>query len=263
MIARPMIAAAGLLAFATLPAKPASSEWSEVEGGAVRVVVSSVPDAAGKLRGALQIDLEPGWKTYWLEPGGSGVPPSVEVTAGGKPVNSEVGFPAPRRHGDGSDIWAGYDHPVSLALTMEPPQGTHELDFSVFLGVCKDICIPLKADFAVELGGGASLADEEAAVDDAFDDLPTEAHEGFRVTGAKVDGDRLVIDAEAPSGAAPDLFVASSAGPVFGTPVPERQGGHTIFRIPLFGALDGNAATLRYTLVAGEDAVDGTVMVER
>jgi DsbC/DsbD-like thiol-disulfide interchange protein len=148
---------------------------------------------------------------------------------------------------------------VSFALTMEPPAAATVLDASVFLGVCEDICIPVKADFRIDTAAQASMADDEQTVDEAFADLPSAPHDGFRVVEARISDDALEVRAETPAGSTPDLFLASSAGPVFGTPVAEAANGGALFRVPLLAALDGEANELRYTLVAGEDAVAGTI----
>ena len=44
-------------------------------------------------------------------------------TAGDADAAVEIGFPPPGRFDDGYAPWAGYDRPVSLALTMALPQG--------------------------------------------------------------------------------------------------------------------------------------------
>lgn len=82
LTARPAAAAALLLLALAPGAHAASSEWHHVEGGSIRIVTSGAPDAQGILRGALEIRLKPGWKTYWLDPGSSGVPPTLDVTIG-------------------------------------------------------------------------------------------------------------------------------------------------------------------------------------
>lgn len=244
-----------------LPAEAASSDWAQVTGGAVRLVVSSQPDPQGRLRGALEVDLEPSWKTYWRDPGGSGVPPSVTVTADGQPVAAEMDFPAPQRHRDGGDAWAGYDQPVAFALTLAPPAGSGALDASVFLGVCRDICIPVQTSFHVETAGAESLADEEQAVADAFAALPGEPRPGLRVTAARVEGDRLTVEAEAPAGA--ELFLASDAGPIFGTPERKAEAGHLAFQVRLLEPLPAGATRLAYTLTADGEAVAGAVEATR
>ena len=61
--------------FLILDSFAASSDWQEAEGARVRVVTQSVPDENGVLKAIVEVDLEPGWKTYWREPGSSGIPP--------------------------------------------------------------------------------------------------------------------------------------------------------------------------------------------
>ncbi len=263
MFERPITLAVALVAFAGGPVFAASSEWEQIHGGAVRVVVSAEPDAHGRVRGALQVDLAPGWKTYWLDPGASGVPPTISVTANGQPIATEIGYPPPGRHSSGADVWAGYDGPVAFTLSMQVPKTAPAIDVAVFVGVCQEICIPVKADFHVELNSSASVASVEQAVDEAFDRLPAEAKPGFQVTNAEIRSGSLVVEAETPTGSQPvDLFMASSAGPVLGPPAAQPENGRTIFTFPLFDKLTGDAARLDYTLVAGEAAVAGTVIAK-
>ncbi|MGN6306080.1 MAG: protein-disulfide reductase DsbD domain-containing protein, partial [Mesorhizobium sp.] len=47
----------------SLPAAASSSAWFQSEGGKVRLVTTGAPDEAGRLQGALEIMLKPGWKT--------------------------------------------------------------------------------------------------------------------------------------------------------------------------------------------------------
>src|SRR5690606_29169706 len=111
------------VALAGMPAHAGSSAWYHVEGGSIRLVTDSEADSDGLLRGALEIRLKPGWKTYWLDPGSSGVPPTLEATADGRAVAVEIDFPAPKRFDDGYGEWAGYDHSIALALTLRLPEG--------------------------------------------------------------------------------------------------------------------------------------------
>ena len=65
-----------LLMSAVLLASPAlasSSSWYASEGGRIRLVTTGKPDSAGRIQGVLEIALKPGWKTYWRDPGDSGV----------------------------------------------------------------------------------------------------------------------------------------------------------------------------------------------
>ena len=90
--------AALTLVLGPAPALAASSGWHHADGTSLRIVTSDRSDADGRLRGALEIRLKPGWKTYWLDPGDAGVPPTLTL-ADGRPV--DAAFPAPKRFDDG------------------------------------------------------------------------------------------------------------------------------------------------------------------
>jgi DsbC/DsbD-like thiol-disulfide interchange protein len=256
---------AALIAAFLLPwsgtAFSAASEWTTVLGGAVRVVVSSMPDENGLLRGALQVDLEPGWKTYWLDPGSAGVPPTVTVRTGGEPGEVEIGFPPPSRFDDGYAVWAGYDQPVSLALTIAPAATDESLEFSVFLGVCETICIPVQSAFSVEADRGGANAEHEAIVEAAFAALPQPERPGFSVLAARMEGEDVIVEAVAPAGASADFFMASTSERQFGTPEREIQGERVTFRVPVLSASTNEAEQASYTLISGDEAVTGSVMV--
>lgn len=80
-----------LLMSAAFSAQAATSDWSETPGGKVRVIIEDAkPD--GEVRGALQIDLNPGWKTYWRNPGDAGVPPQLSIEGD---TFARIDFPAP------------------------------------------------------------------------------------------------------------------------------------------------------------------------
>ena len=71
-----------LLASLVLPALASTSDWTETPGGRVRVIIEdNSPNNAtsNERRGALQVELQPGWKTYWRNPGDAGVPPQINI----------------------------------------------------------------------------------------------------------------------------------------------------------------------------------------
>ena len=80
----------------------------------MRLVTSGKADEAGRIQGVLDIRLKPGWKTYWLEPGASGIPPQVSLDPQHGISFSGLRFPAPKAFHDGIASYTGYDHSVSL-----------------------------------------------------------------------------------------------------------------------------------------------------
>ena len=246
-------------------AQAASSGWHHVEGGSIRIVTSGAPDAAGNLRGALEIRLKPGWKTYWLDPGASGVPPTLTAAAGDRDAEVEIGFPSPSRFDDGYALWAGYDRPVSLALTMALPDsedGPTQLEANVFLGVCETICIPVQATLAFDPRNSLGDPADAAVVEAAFAALPGPARRDFSASLAEADEDAIVIAPVLPQGVrALDLFVAGTASLSLGTPERTGEGGDGAFRVPVSLRTGSGSETVTYTLVTDAGAVTGVIEV--
>lgn len=244
------------------PAAASSSGWVQAQGGAVRLVTTGTPDAQGKLRGALQIDLKPGWKTYWRDPGDTGVPPRISVT-GASLVG--VAYPVPRRFDEDGTVWNGYATPVDFAVSLETAGGTmDEIGADVFLGICQSICIPLQAHLKLDPAADPGNPVDASVVAQAFADVPAPARPGFRLSDARQQGkEALQVEAELPQpGTAAQLFLAAPEGYSFGPPKRlDETDGKTGFSVPVYdrpsGAASGIAAA--YTLVQNGSAVAGTI----
>lgn len=242
-----------------LPAQAASSAWFESEGGRIRLVTSGSPAADGTLRAALQIDVAPGWKTYWRDPGDAGVPPQITFPPASSITTAEIGFPLPKRFDDGATHWAGYEWPISLALTLHtaPGQLPEPLEADVFLGLCQSICIPVQAKLTLDASHNADDMFDRATVSAAFDSVPALASDSFGVSSAHIEGDTLIVETAVPSSAEGTLFLAGDGIYQFGEP--ERVDNGMRFTVPILSRPKeaSAAATIAYTLSNGDAAVDG------
>lgn len=247
------------------PAFSASSAWFETEGGDIRLIVSGSPTGDGYLLGALEINLKPGWKTYWKDPGGAGVPLQMTLTGSENISGHTVGYPAPRRFDDGYSVYAGYKGPVALALTftLPDPDKPVTIDAEVFLGICDTICIPVQTRFQLTTAGETGSTPEGAIVGMAHAALPQTAGHGLQISKIRLDGDMLVATVEADDTGEPDLYVVNEGGWYFGTPQAAKAGNNGLeFRIPLIErpAVDSDEpAIMQYTLIAGGKTADGAV----
>lgn len=252
--------AAALAAVVAAPAAAASSGWVAAEGGRVRLVTTGLPDAAGRLSGIVDIQLKPGWKTYWRDPGDAGVPPQLDAAASVNLTAAELAFPAPGRHDDGYSVWAGYDHAVAFPVTLTLSDPARPIEASVFLGVCETICVPLQATLSLDPADGADDPDDAARVRAAGDALPAAARAGFEALPEPGIPGKMTVRAVAPGDpAALDLFVAGVDGYSFAAPKRVAKDGATLFVVPV---LDAPAAPpagrgLPYTLVGADGAVSG------
>lgn len=246
----------------SLPAGAASSTWADSEGGRVRLVTTGTPDASGQLTGALHIELKPGWKTYWRDPGASGVPPQIDVAKATNIAKVELSYPAPGRHDDGYGGWAGYDRTVALPVkfTLAKPQESAVIDAGVFLGICQTICIPLQAQLRVDPTEDAGNAEDAELVEAALAALPQKSSDAFGAKALPGEKDKLLVEATAPGDAkSVDLFVAGEQGYLFGSPERADKNGKPVFSFPIL-ARPGKAAQgdgLPYTLTTPSGAVEG------
>ncbi len=249
------------LAF-SLPAAASSSAWYESQGGQVRLVTSGAPDRSGRIQGALEIVLKPGWKTYWRDPGDSGVPPQLDVTASTNVTGADMTFPAPQHHDDGYGEWAGYNHSVSLpvAFTLVDPGRKTMIDADIFLGMCETICIPVQTRLSLDPAADPDNADDAEAVKAALAALPAQATADFGATALPGNHETLLVEARLPGDpASADLFVAGADDYMFGPPQRQDRDGKVIFSVPI---LDRPSTTptgegLHYTLTAAGGAVAG------
>lgn len=253
-----LILLAGVL---VAPAHAGSTQWHVVEGGSVRLAMSGAPEEAGMLRAAIEIRLEPGWKTYWLDPGSAGVPPSLELDTSAGPAEVAIGFPPPLHFDDENGDWAGYDRSVALAVTARLPEGAAGTATArLFLGICETICIPVQATWTLDLKPAQTSGADAAVVSAAFEALPGKARPGFGATLTAVSETEIAVAVEAPAKAEViDLFVAGTETIALGRPERLPSGGSSGFAVPILGLYgkDPWQKPLRYTLVTSKGAVSG------
>ena len=187
-----LIAAACLLAGG--PAFAGQSAWHDTIGGSVRIVTDDGTRGDGILRGVLQIRLAEGWKTYWRDPGATGIAPEILPGASTDVAAVDIRFPAPVRIHDQDTAWAGYDRDVDLALEFHVGDAPR-IAVDLFAGLCALVCVPVQAHLTVP---PVSHAGDAAIVEQAFAALPGAANARFGVSRMVLAGDRLLADITLP-----------------------------------------------------------------
>lgn len=257
-------AASVALLLLAAPAAASSSDWFEAEGARLRLVTSGVPDAEGRLRGALEIVLDSGWKTYWSDPGDSGVPPALQITGALGTEAVRIGFPVPKRFDEGLSSWTGYDRPVALALTLEGIDPGEPLNADLFIGLCETICIPVAASLTLTPDSEAYNPQHAAVVSQAFSGLPQPADDATRVEIADIGAGRLTLEAIVPAGVTvKELFLDGVPSLAFGKPELVMKDDGIFFEIEYHraGNTEGEAEA-GYTLVTDQGAVAGTIVLD-
>ncbi|WP_457582521.1 protein-disulfide reductase DsbD domain-containing protein [Ensifer canadensis] len=222
-----------LLAF-FLPtgAQGATSEWMTSTGGMIRIVAAPL-QKDGTIPATLEVKLNPGWKTYWREPGASGIPPQITLDPAEGVVLEKIGFPVPKTFNDGVVRYVGYDKSVAFPLTLKRLHGEGDVRIraSVFLGICEDICIPVQGELDLTLKHGDFDNPLDAArIDGAVAALPELPSEDFQVTAATYDEQKAAVhlSLRLPLDTGMDhreLFLAGASGVSFGKPVITKAEG--------------------------------------
>jgi DsbC/DsbD-like thiol-disulfide interchange protein len=106
---------------------------------------------------ALRVTLAPGWKTYWRVGGESGIPPHFDWTGSGNLSGVKFHWPRPDiLLADGVEI-IGYKNELILPIEFSPTTIGQEIEIAgqLELGVCKDICVPVKMPLQGAFGATA------------------------------------------------------------------------------------------------------------
>lgn len=177
-----------------LPSMAASSQWFETDGAKLRFVSETTPNNEGIINAALQIELEPGWKTYWREPGSTGIPPHIDFSQSKNLDHARVLFPAPVMIDDGYARYAGYKKSVTLPIELISNGEDLHLISDIFIGVCSDICVPFSANIDLNLSQLQTSAIEKEIIEIARLDLPREQGDDFKLKSARYDKQRHSID---------------------------------------------------------------------
>jgi DsbC/DsbD-like thiol-disulfide interchange protein len=251
-------------------ASPATSQWQDIGGGKVRLVAAMAPESA-EVATAVEFRLEPGWKTYWREPGGSGIPPQFDFSGSRHFVAGDVKFPTPERLEAGGAVFAGYRDsvlfPVSGQAMKLAPDGVIRLN--LFAGVCENICIPATAQLEIRFQElMRSDPATQALLDSAQEKLPGEPEKGFRVVSARRQHDNsLQVHALVPEhDQDPALFIEGPAGWLL--PPAQfigREDGIAKFRVDVVDEPTKDSSTdnnFRFTLVSGNHGVEQWLSIE-
>ncbi len=106
-LAMMVIGAFGLLLAAASGPALAETDSFHQDGVTLRLVMLE-PSDTGAVRAALSVELEPGWKTYWIAPGPVGLAPRLDISRTTGLSGVTIDFPAPVRFSEGEAESVGY-----------------------------------------------------------------------------------------------------------------------------------------------------------
>jgi DsbC/DsbD-like thiol-disulfide interchange protein len=257
-------------------AQDASAWGKEVHAEARLIAGSAIKTAdAAFLRAGIEIRLDPGWKTYWRDPGDSGVPPTFDFSGSENVESVTVLWPAPKRFPDeagGNSI--GYVDRVILPLRViaKDPAKQPSVHLKLAYAICGNMCVPAEASLELALSGDGA---EDTAIQKADLRVPRHVALGagqdlsIRSVHREPGGEheRVVVEVTTAKGTPVDLFVE---GPTtdWALPLPEPSGTAGNLRRFTFD-LDGlppgahaEGAVLTFTAVSDDDAIEVPVHLD-
>jgi DsbC/DsbD-like thiol-disulfide interchange protein len=210
-----------------------ASAWVTEQASRSRMIAGRIGGSgAPTIYAGLEIELDDGWKTYWRNPGSSGVPPRIELEGSENLAKAELLFPAPLRFKDRDGDTIGYKTSVVLpvALTAKDPSKPIVLKVAAEFGICREVCIPVQPALSLIVPPDLPPESSDSRLASALSRVPLVAAPGpntprlSRVT-TRLAGDKpeLVIEAVFPGDAdRGDVFLEAPDG--IWIPLPQAAG---------------------------------------
>lgn len=252
-------------------AAPGLSDWAS--GGHSRARLLALgPSATGgaKRQAAVEIELDPGFLTYWRNPGEAGLPPTLDTTESDNVAAVAVDFPAPALFEEAGVPLYGYRTRVTLPLEVELADPARPATLAVTLdyAVCSTICLPGKVALRLALPGTSDPA-VQALIEAAKAAVPRRVTLGAPgprgIDHVDREGRGLTVSARGELPAS--LFVEAPEGWFLTAHAPKPgEAGTLRFAVSIDGAPAGDAGggplDLRLTLVDAHGAVEVPVRVD-
>ncbi|MGH8017573.1 MAG: protein-disulfide reductase DsbD family protein [Opitutaceae bacterium] len=265
---RPFAAALGALLLCGI-ARAEPVQTDHVESELISEAASIKPGEP--FMAGLRMKMDEHWHTYWLNPGDSGMPTTIEWTLPEGFTAGEIQWPAPKRIPTPPLMTYGFEGEVLLMTEITPPAdlpagSTVKIAARADWLVCEAVCIPGGADYALELPVASGAANDAAAAsldaenapkfEAARQQLPVAAGDRLDASFAR-SGDSFVLSVNLPDGAEVDPekvyfyaleeMIVEAAQPQTASVVD----GRLEIRIKRSTVADPNPETLRGLLDAG------------
>jgi thiol:disulfide interchange protein DsbD len=155
-----------ITALALLFAMPAARAEGPPDGPHVKASLVAETQAivpGQPLHLALRQEIQPGWHTYWINPGDSGLPTGIDWSLPAGFVAEPIQWPIPKRIVYGPLASYGYEGSVLLPVTVTVPSKLDPGANVTLSGhanwlVCEQICVPEESDVSLTLPVSAGPA---------------------------------------------------------------------------------------------------------
>jgi DsbC/DsbD-like thiol-disulfide interchange protein len=230
-----------LLALCLAPTALAAPALATTQDDVVQArLLSGWKTKAGTYMAALELQLAPGWKTYWRSPGEAGIPPSFDWTGSRNIGAAVLHWPRPEVFMTSGLQSIGYHDRLVLPIEITPADAGApvEVRATVDLGVCEDICIPAQVHVETDLTGPGAMDGNIAA---ALADRPRPVGAGATCdVGPTRDGLSVTASVILPALRGPEVVVIESREPGLwiSDTTSDRQGDRLVAVADVIAAAD-------------------------
>ncbi|RYG47482.1 hypothetical protein EON79_07235 [bacterium] len=171
--------------------------FAQSSSAALVLSVDSVAPG-GAFTAAIRIKMEPGWHTYWKNPGDSGSAPTVKWALPSGWRVSNLRWPLPTRHKTAEGTDYVYENEVLLLAEITAPQPgarptldseapipvppTATLKAKVSWLVCQEACVPASADVSAPILVGRDKPSKDSAqLAELVQAIPARVLDGWKV----------------------------------------------------------------------------------
>ncbi len=255
-----------------------SSPWQDNPYARARLIATGYSDTKNNTQTAnagVQIEIDPGWKTYWRNPGGSGLPTQANWEGSTNVKSIEILWPAPIRFIDKYGMTIGYKNEIVLPVEIVPEDEKAPIQLALELNyaVCLDICLPVNASMTLDIKPESQSAGPFKRKLARFIKKipePSKPSQGFRLRKLNLTGEgkqlALLFEVENPQGEElVDVFVEGAETLFFDTPKKiVNKGATSLVEMSVSGVKSAQAlagSKLRFTLVGKKSSVDQYWMV--
>jgi DsbC/DsbD-like thiol-disulfide interchange protein len=219
----------GLWLAAASPVLAGATPWHDVAPGArLRLISSDVRNPDGTTLVGLELDMPDSFKTYWRVPGESGIPTRFDTTGSRGVGLATIAWPYPTPELTQNLLDYVYHGLTVLPVTIVADGPAPLLKAAVVMGVCSEVCVPVRAKFELPLS--FAVADDAQSI--RLREAAALAPIGW--TGATPPFSGVAYDAAAQAlelaitdpAVEPASIIASTADPavIFGAPQKSRDG---------------------------------------
>lgn len=258
-----LLSGAVLAALTVLPVPAAAQDFDPVTAQVLQGW--TLPD--GRRVAAIQLTLEPGWKTYWRVPGEAGIPPQFDWRRARNIAAVDVSWPTPTVSSQNGLRSVGYSGQVTLPLHITPKRSDRpmRLRTRMSIGVCAEVCLPYTLDIDTTLNSADTSP--TPAIVAALDDMPIAAKDaGVSRVACRIAPSEYGMSIEArvtlPHTGGTEVAVIEPGAPGIwvGEADTTRQ-GNTLVAVsemihPDGGPFSVDRSALRITILGGKYAVD-------